>query len=410
MHPTMPTTDKLPPTPRPAPRAANASREPFVMHLSEQGYPLIWPLALRALGMGLRPSRLATSYFLLVTLLALLALASAWMPKHAVGVTDTPSLAAQDAMGEFFDALAATRIGHAGALLIAMPATIAQQFPRIAFLLVLPIAVVVGLLGGCVVRSSVVEFATGERASWAASMGQTLTHARGATLVLVGPLLLAGMLAAAASVGSWVLGVRGLSTIASVAFILVLGVSFVLVLLLTLWLASLPLSLAATLSEGEGALDATQRAFAYVASRPLRVAGYYVLLAVLLCAALALSWWFVRGTLGVAAWSAGNLLDPTTAEQVRGALIPAKSSGKSMVDQSSGMVRVLGFWRTAMLLLVPASGVSLILSGSGVVYLLLRQGIDGRDRRGLWDPRKPERPAPAFLQTINELDEATPGA
>lgn len=347
------------------------------------------------------------AYFLCAGLLGLVELASAFFPKASVGEVDTPARAAREQFGVFVQALGAGDSGKALGELARLPSELLRQFPG-SMLLVLPFAMVlVGVLGGAIARSSVVELALGERQRWEQSLGQSLTHWRAAVGALLGPWLLVAVLAIVLAVLGTTLSVPVLGVVSAALAGLGLVVALIAAGVVLLWLVGLPLLMPAVMAEGAGGLDALQRVFAYVAGRPVRILGYYIVALLQLLLVLAIAAWLIKGGLHVAAGAGGALTGERTDAALSLGLLGQDRAGVPIGAHERRVAGVLAFWRDALLLTAPALVLSYFFTMGGVLYVLVRQMIDQRERHDIWDPRTPHATVPAALR---DADEASDGA
>jgi len=213
--------------------------------------------------------------------------------------------------------------------------------------------VVVGIVGGAIARSAVIEAARGERSSMAEGLRFAFQH--GGTLIAAPlfPLLTAMLCGLIAAVFGLLLNLPGGvgEVVGGVGFVVPLALGFVAALLLINLAAAWPLIHASVAAEGEDALDALSRAFGCVNRRPVQFAALVALAWIVGSAGLIVVDLIAATALHLAVW--GTSL---TAPNLDGP--PA-------------------FWTAIVAFLVQAWAYAYFWSSAALIYLTLRRDIDG---------------------------------
>jgi hypothetical protein len=169
---------------------------------------------------------------------------------------------------------------------------------------------------------------------------------------------------------------------------IVLG--FALAFLLIGYLVGLPMLLPAVACENCDAVDAQQRTYAYVVSKPLHLVGYgatalvgmalgYVVVA--LVAATMLN--FTAGTFGT--FTSNSALVGTGGFGVFD-LAPDGAGAIHREWHAGWAAAMIGFWQQLVIDIVIAYVVAYIFTASTMVYLLMRRACDGQDVGEIWRP------------------------
>lgn len=351
---------------------------------------LLWPVLFQSVSLAMRPARLIMAYVCLVLVALCIRIPSMWAEKGK-SVEQAFSATWPKAMNDFvgavgdFDPL--RTLNAIGRLFIALPALIMENQNWYDVLAAFVPALVVWSVFACAICRSVAEDHVGmPRRSWTEYLSFGIGKSRSAFFAYAGPLVLAWMSLLAVSCVGVLLRVPFLQIVAA----LFAGIALLIGLLVTLMAAGLilgaPMLIPAVACEGTDAIDANQRALAYVYARPLRYIAYLLLVVTMLVATGVLtSMLFDRGiTLSV------DAMMRFTGDENRGYLKLMALNGEEPFSgpeaswhlKSTGTV--LSFWVDAWRLLVPAFTLSLFHSASTLLYLLVRKVNDGQEPSELW--------------------------
>jgi uncharacterized membrane protein len=347
---------------------------------------LVWPLLLRTPGLALRPDRIGLGALALLIVSLAIRLSDAWAPDP-----DLPTFA-ETAKAQIVPALSAVRDGLARgssgaaadglfALLVAGPARVAVDFPFSTVILAAALVVALPVIGGSIARAVAVEVATGVLLPWSASFAMGMSRLRSLVMAPAGMLAgLTGVLGLLA-LGGWLLlsfPVLNLVGGALYGLALLLG-AFALVLIFGLVVAS-PLMPPAVACDDADAIDAAQRALAYVLARPIR-AGLYWLLLVIQCAFVLFVTALLASILETLTASTAGSMTRAGADVIAG---PAGMEGFAWHQRSAAWL--VEIWTALPWVLVGGYALSLHFTGSTLLYLVLRRLSDGQDPGDIWMP------------------------
>jgi hypothetical protein len=375
----------LPQEPRPIDAPQDRSL-PFRLTAEDLLGDLHWPRLLRVPRLALRPGRigLGVAGLLVVTLVDLvLAWVAGGEPLLVVlseAVSALP-MRAGSALGE----------GGAGAMvgvLVQAPAGVLAdlwgQAPA-RTVAVLPVCgLVLGFVAVAIARMSAFEFSRGRMIGWTEGLSWALRCWTGVLTAHLMPLVVMGLGVGVLAVGGWVLlSVPYLNVAGALAGVVGLLLSGLVVLLLTGYALGWGMLSPALAAEGPDGIDAMQRVYAYVFTRPGRLVLYGLVLLVQFSLVIAVVSALARAVSGVEVWATSLLLGTD------GTRVASGATGEAAQGLTAG--GRLAAWITATLLKLPvlaAAGYALAywVSGWTVQYLLLRRAADGQDATDLFVP------------------------
>jgi hypothetical protein len=230
-------------------------------------------------------------------------------------------------------------------------------------------ALVWGIVGGAIARIAVVQAARNERIG----IGEAARFARQRWLVLAGtplcPLVgIAFFTAFCAVLGLlYRLPLVG-PTLAGILAVFPLLAGLVMTIILISLAVGWPLMHASVAAEGEDGFDALSRSFAYVNQRPLRYAACVVVAWALGTLGLIVVDLFARLTIHMARWALGF--------GAPGDLLATLFQAGN-VPVSTGAQGIHTFWLTLVVLVAHAWIYSYFWTSAAIIYLHLRQDVDG---------------------------------
>jgi len=343
--------------------------------LSDLTDELLWPRLFRAVPLALRPERLGVAFFTLV-ILGLLGRIVA--PQRAI---PEPVLPAIGLLGQavwarnvhdFVSAELRVLFGVTWSDVTARPwVTVGVAIPAI-FVLVIGI--------GAIARMSACEFAQSVVVSWTRGLAFSITKCLSMVGAVIGPPLLAALLLGIVALAGGALFNWSVSAVlGALIYPVALVFGAMAVLLLLGYALGHTLLVPAVACEGTDAIDAAQRAYAYVVGRPLRLVAYLLILfGVLVVAATVLDVVASR-TIELTARAGAALAGPA-AKQALGLADGTPEGAWSWVG------RIVSFWSAFPRMIVGAFVLSYGASASSVLYLLLRKLNDGQDPSEVWMP------------------------
>lgn len=423
---------------------------------------LVWPGLLRAGGMALRPAHVGLAFFLVVLLILLSRVPDFWMSTASDGtpILNRPSVQVDRALSDAIMALREARVGAAAKRLLRLPGELVRSHPLTMMIMLTPLAMLWGVFGGAIARSTAWQVARGERMGWTQSFGFGLAKLGSLTVALAGPLLfvgatfalvalagrfffarqpadwMAGAIVVAAAVGIAVLqgalskrvrigrivaaGVIGLviagllvlpqtwaGPIGGGAYGILLIATIGAILLGSMTVVGLPMLSASVMVEGNDAIEAVQRVWAYVLHAPLRLAAYLVLLGLQGILLVGLVSVLVLGGLEVCAhlatsWAKG----PGIGDMRQMAMFGEQPMAASLDGWQETAGMLMGWWAKVAMLMVVAVIVSFVHAGGAVLYLAMRRICDGQDQTDVWDPQSATRVGAARIDDSgDESDE-----
>lgn len=383
------------------------SREPRVL-LQDLTAGLLWPKLLRTAGLALRPERLIMGTAAWIVILAIGSLNETWSDQPGfIGVVVREKLMALASLWEAAwsgnpEYLAAT-MGEVASL----PGRLIDQYPVSFFVLGIPLVVVWVLFGGAISRSAAVEFSTGRVIGWEKAAALAVRKWLSLLGAVLAPLAIVVAIAVALAVGGVLFAVPVVHLAPAALYFLALIFGAIAVFVLVLWSVARPMLVPGVACEGTDALDAIQRAFAYVFARPGRLVLYMLILLVQGLVVVGLFSVIVSSVTAFTAASTGAFIGDRPREIIVGGLtesapvfeledMPEESTpeGESATEDRPAKPLVtrtwarwlVSLWTEALELLVGGLLVSFYFTGGTVLYLVMRQLCDGQDVAELWTP------------------------
>lgn len=335
----------------------------------------LWPQMLRAVGLGLRPERVFVAFVAVVIGCAIARIPMPWEESRTL--RDLWRL-------EAWPATIWSADGY-WTMPARMVAFIADH-PWSSVAVGVPLASVLIVAVATIARITAVEVATGALVPSKRAFGLVAARIGSLAAVFLFP---AGIVLASlfvmAGVGVVLLSMGGVNILGALIYGVAVLASIALVLFIAAFGLGLPMLAPAVVCEGTGsgahgrgdAIDALQRAVAYVLAAPLRFALY---------ASLGLAQLFAVG------WVGGWIAD--AAARLARAASTHWLSEQSLLkltpttDEPSLAARVMDFWEWVPGALAAACVLSVFASASTLLYLLLRRLCDGQHEREIWLPSR----------------------
>ncbi|MEM1329881.1 MAG: hypothetical protein AAGG07_04900 [Planctomycetota bacterium] len=344
----------------------------------------LWPLLLRIPTLALRPSRVGLALITLVVIGLIGSLSQIWRPAGAEPLLPLLFDRETDALLLLAEGLwqgDANEVRNAARALLGSGEFLFKEFP-VSTIVLGPVMLAAWAIGGTAIsRGTADEFALGVRTKWVDMLAFGLSHWRHAFGAMLAPIALIGVGYVCLAVSGWALLTLPVVNVLGAAL---LGPA----ILLSLGLAALGVGFAlakhliipAVACDGADVIDAIQRAYAYTVSRPLKLAFYLVLGGLIGAAALAATALVVAFALSLVQTASMAWIGPDHA--AHGIVTQdAETTGTWSAAQA-----IATFWVNLLQLAVLALAVSIYHCGSTVVYLLVRQVVDGQHHRELWTP------------------------
>lgn len=349
--------------------------------LAELTAGLVWPLLLRAPALALYPPRVFIG-LLTIAAVALVAWvfdgALGWFDVSPVGrpllVEMSASLSAfarETMAGDFAEAAGSLGYGLLGA-----PVSVAAERPVAFAALLLLLAPVWMIGGGAICRMVAVDVAGRTNLSTADGLISAARNASSLTWALLIPVVAMAAAALALKAAGWALfSLPVIDVIGGLVYGLMILAAVFLTLLALGFALGQALLAPAVMVEGADALDAVQRAYAYIFGRPGRAALYLVgalAQGVVVCV---IAHWVVATSLAGAAGLSLSWISDERREALRGA---AEAEG----PPTAGWLMLE--WENLAWALLAGFVVSLYFAASTLVYMLLRRVNDEQDVQEVW--------------------------
>ena len=351
------------------------------MTLAELTAGLIWPTLLRSPAMAVQPPRVLVGLFT-VAAVALVA----WLFDGALGMFGAEPLAAPalEQVTSGLDTAAARLIaldlaGSAAALadaVFGVAVRASGERPVAAAALLLLLAPVWMTGGGAIARMVGGDVAGRMNMSTAEALSFSIRNALSFAGAILIPIVLMGALALALKLAGWaLLSVTVIDLIGGVGYGLMIAVGFALILLIVGFGAGQALLAPAVAVEGGDAMDAVQRAYAYVIGRPGRAILYGGFALAQGAIVFVIARWIVAGALGMTDRLSTAWLG---ADRARALLGYGGADGQPLAGW------LIGEWHSLVWAILAGFVVSLYFTSATIVYMLLRRVNDEQDLREVW--------------------------
>lgn len=343
---------------------------------------LLWPRLLRVPALALRPASILIGFFGLLVASLIGDLTRLWRPANSLSLgTLLSDELERGAAGFWRDLMRGLQtadgesLQHAFTWIIRIPGLLWEEF---SWGSLVAIGSVVALLiaGGAIARIAACDFAHGVRISWVEALGFALKRWISLLFCFAGPLLLVGLVYALIAAGGAALFSFGWTQFigALLFFVAQIGATLA-VALIVLTVLGAPLMVPAVACEGADAIEAMQRAFAYVPAKPIRYAIYVLITLVVGMLAIAVSVAVASGITSFAMFASGAWVKE-----------PPRLLAYPLTPPANATEWTLKLWIGLPLAVSAAYGFSVLFTGCTVIYLLLRRVVDGQNIADIWVP------------------------
>ncbi|MBS0188970.1 MAG: hypothetical protein JSS51_12960 [Planctomycetes bacterium] len=367
------------------PTTSNASspiRLARPISLADLTEDLLWPRLLRIPAMALRPASITIGFFGMLAAALVGDIARLWRAPSSVSLSTLLSDELERAFSIFsregmrgLQTADGSAVQNAFSGFFRIPRVLWDQFSWGSLLALISITLIL-IAGGAVSRIAACEFAHGVRISWVEALGFALRRWSSLLFSFLGPLLAALFIYACVAAAGWVFFSYGWTQIiGAVLFFLAMLASALAVCLIVLTILGAPLLVPAVTCESADAIEAMQRAYAYVPAKPLRYLLYVVLAVIVGGVAVAIGTALCSGITSFSLSAAG-----AWAKQ------PPRLFAYPMTPANSPSEWVLRLWMGVPLAIAAAYGFSVVFTGCTVIYLLLRRVVDGQALSDIWVP------------------------
>ena len=371
------------------------------MQLSELLRQFLWPRLLRAPGLALRPERVFVGLLIVVLLELIVRIPELWHGDDWRAAVAFPGMG----LGE-----GPMWMGPWNALwsMWAWGYTVAMLFPWSAALVKVLALIVLGF-GGCMIcRMAAADFSMNVIVGVAEARAFTSKRIASVLFAIIGPVVLAFLIALGLAVGGWVLfGIPYVNVLGAILYFLFLLAGAVIVVLMLAYALGYPMLIPAVACEGADGIDAIGRVYPYVFSRPLRLILYYAIAAVLGWIVVTVLFWILGQVAGVTMAATTWFFRDSNAMSTF--LVAPGIEGVDRPGGGAAAARIVGFWTSLLAMLGAAYAVSYFFCASTIVYLLMRRLCDGQDTGELWMPGMVEGTMAQSMQARATVAGTQPG-
>lgn len=351
--------------------------------LDELTAGLVWPVLLRATPIALAPGRVVLGVLAVVATWAL-----AWAFDRALRTAGADAVAQPLVVGfaqalraaaaHAFEGRLASAVGVLADAFIDAPAEAIRSRPVLTAVIVALVVPPWMLCFGAAARSVAVDIAAGLHLGVRESLRFAWTRRSSLIASALGPIALIIVLMLTLQVAGWLLlNLAGLNVVGGVLYGVMLAVGLVLLLLFLGFVAGHALLAPAVASDGSDAIDAVQRAYAYLFGRPGRAAVYGTVALIQWGIVFLVGRWIIEGAIDLTRTLTLDWLSAPRAE----ALTAAGDTGPN-----SPAGHLIAFWESALRVLFAGFMASYWFASSTLLYLLLRRLNDEQDIREVWMP------------------------
>lgn len=392
--------------------ASTEARSSTPLTLDDLTADLIWPRLLRAPGLALAPARLGLSFFFVVIAMAIGTLAERLSAgEEGVGAVSKLAFMLAGAAEQLIVAVSSLDVEATGEAIqfafITVPAELVTSHPVVTIVFGPLYVFAAAVFLGAVSRGAAAEYGAGVSLRWNEALSFAAARWQSLLGALLGPLVVVWVIALGLAVGGYLLlNWPVVNVIGALVYFVFLLFSLVAVLIMAAFILGKPLLVPAVACESTDAVDAIQRAYAYVFGRPGRLVLYgAVLFVVGLIAWLVFTLivWLVVVFAGAAAtaWT-GDSARAMMAEST-----PLLASTQSPEGTYAVGAQFIRFWVLIPAGLAFAYLFSLYATGSTLLYLAVRQVNDGQDMTEVWMPGATEGTAGGASEPAGEADAGT---
>lgn len=343
---------------------------------------LLWPKLLRVPALALRPASITIGFFGLLIASLVGDLSKLWRPANSLSVgTLLSDELERGASGFWRDLMRGIQTADGTALqsafgwIVRIPRMLWEEFSWGSLIAFASIAVLL-IAGGAVSRIAACDFAHGVRISWVEALGFAIRRWVSLVFCFAGPLLLVAIVYALLAAAGWTLfSIGWMQFIGAALFVFALLGATLAVALIVLTVLGAPLMIPAIACEGADAIEAMQRAYAYVPARPIRYALYVLLTLAVGMLAIAVAVAIASGITSFAMVATGAWVK----EPPRLLMYP-------LTPPANATEWMLKLWIGLPLAIAGAYAFSVLFTGCTVIYLVLRRVVDGQTITDIWVP------------------------
>lgn len=341
---------------------------------------LRWPALLRAGAMGLRADRLVLALIAIVAAAFVGGLPALWMggPGLLTMCLEITTRAITGVLGGIVALDGGRVLGSLRLLVLDGPIAMWEMYGFATMFFGVPMFAVLLIASGAIARSAACEFAQGVHIAWPRALGFAIGRWDALAGAVLGPLGFVVVIIAAVSLGGLaLLSLPGLSLVGAVLYPIALVAGLLAAVTLLGYALFWPLLVPAVACEATDGWDATQRASHYLLHRPLTLVVSVAIASVVGIVAVGVADLVMDASVGLTTWAA-SLLTGQRADAV--------IAGTATGGLDGAAATIIGFWNALPGLLVGAYAMSVFFSGSTILYLVMREAVDGQHRSEIWMP------------------------
>lgn len=343
---------------------------------------LLWPKLLRVPALALRPASITIGFFGLLIASLVGDLSKLWRPANSLSVgTLLSDELERGASGFWRDLMRGIQTADGTALqsafgwIVRIPRMLWEEFSWGSLIAIASVAVLL-IAGGAISRIAACDFAHGVRISWVEALGFAIRRWVSLVFCFAGPLLIVAIVYAVLAAAGWTLfSIGWMQFIGAALFVFALLGATLAVALIVLTVLGAPLMIPAIACEGADAIEAMQRAYAYVPARPIRYALYVLLTLAVGMLAIAVAVAVASGITSFAMVAVGAWIK----EPPRLLMYP-------LTPPANATEWLLKLWIGLPLAIAGAYAFSVLFTGCTVIYLVLRRVVDGQTMTDIWVP------------------------
>jgi len=343
---------------------------------------LLWPKLLRVPALALRPASITIGFFGMLIASLVGDLSKVWQPSNRLSVSTLLSDELErGASGFWRDMMRGVQTADGAALqsafawVIRIPRVLWDESSWGSLIAIVSVAALL-IAGGAISRIAACDFAHGVRISWVEALGFALKRWVSLVFCFAGPLLVVAVLYATLAAAGWALfSIGWMQIIGALLFVFALLGATIAVALIVLTVLGAPLMIPAIACEGADAIEAMQRAYAYVPAKPIRYALYVLLTLAVGMVAIAVAVAVASGITSFAMVATGAWLKE-----------PPRLLTYPLTTPANLTEHTLKFWFGLPLAIASAYAFSVLFTGCTIIYLLLRRVVDGQTVTDIWVP------------------------
>ena len=277
-----------------------------------------------------------------------------------------------------------------GILLWGIPQYLWENHTFFSIIYGLLFVLIMAVGGGALSRMAAIQTATHQRVPIRRALQFAFTRWVRLFIAPLMPLLAAIVVGLIIVVMGLLMLVPVLNIIGGLLYIIVLALALLIAFLLLVYAPAFLMVVPAMAAEDCDGADGQQRAFGYVLSKPLHMAGYLLIALIGLALGFFVVSLFATTALNLAPelygmfWEENPALAPTAAVTAFGAMpVTAEQADANWHQVTAGWL--INLWQTLIISLVWAYVLSYFFSAATTVYLLMRRACDGQDIEEIWD-------------------------